>query len=496
MPARTRIPPSRVADPEFFITLAAILALGAVLMLRRIGDAPFWRDEIWTSSISSRPLGGVLDVMVNRETNMGLYYLSAHGWLSFDGGEGWLRTLSVVFALGAIVMTALFVRDLLGNFWGLVSAVVLGLNPFFFYYAREARAYSMVIFMAAALMFCFGRASAASRIDRWKVLYGLFAVLAVYTQLLSVFLVAAHAATLALNRRITRSWVIVHMAILALVLPVVLYVLTTGGGNPDWLGRPTIGELIAFGGTAIGYDPSQPWTYLVVPVTCAVLLAAGVAAITEDAYRPVVARAVIAILGPVMLIWLISQAKPLFFARYMVWVLPYLIFLLVLGLSRLPSRPALVIATCALVLLPWLSVDLDYTNQIKGEDPRAATEHVVERAQPGDVVLFRPAWTRVVYDQYLDARAKSPEDVALAPGGSLLETGDIVGREISSAELEKALADARRVWVVGYPESKWSITPEPARLVESKSVESGEWILQEDQDFGQLNVRLYEVPSG
>ena len=492
-PARTHDRPSRVTDPEFCVGLAAIVALGAGLMLRRIGDAPLWRDEIWTSSISSRSLGGVFDVMANRETNMGLYYLTAHGWLSLDGGDGWLRTLSVVFALGAVVMTALFVRDVLGNVWGLVSAVVLGLNPFFFWYAREARAYSMVIFMAAAAIFFFGRASASSRIDRWMVLYGLFAVLGVYTQLLFVFLVASHAATLAVNRRITRSWVIVHTAILALVSPLVLYVLASGRGHPDWLDRPTVGDLIEFGGTALGYDRTQPWTHLVVPLTCAVLLVVGVAAIAEQAYRPVVAGALIATIGPVMGIWLISQAKPLFLARYMVWVLPYLTFLLVLGLSRLPSRPTLGIASCALILFPWLRVDLAYSDQIKGEDPRAATAHVVESSRPGDVVLFRPAWSRVVYEQYRDGRATSPEDVAIAADGSMLETGDIVAREISAAELEEALEGARRVWVVGYPDSNWSITSEPARQMESASVESGEWTLQDERDFGDLNVRLYEV---
>ena len=120
-----------VPTTAFRVALAGIAGFAAALASVHIGRAPLWRDEAVTSSVAQRSLGDVIQVLLHREGNMGLYFLTAHFWVKLGTSEAWLRSLSVVFAVLAVVATALTIELILGRRAAFARALLLGTNPFF-----------------------------------------------------------------------------------------------------------------------------------------------------------------------------------------------------------------------------------------------------------------------------------------------------------------------------------------------------------------------------
>jgi mannosyltransferase len=471
--------------------LAAIVVVQGVLMSWDLGHAPLWRDEIWTYSISDRPLRGVLAVMVHREANMGLYYLLAHAWLGIGRSDAWLRVISVFFALGAVVFVALMVRDLLGRRAGLMAALFLGFNPFLFAFGREARGYTMAVFFVAAATAALARCWQQGDSARLQVAWALLIVAGAYTQLLVVVVALAQFGLLLVARRMTRRWFITFVVTGLAVSPLALYSVLNDRGQTGWVTRPGIGAFFGFATSLAGLQVIGVLLSVVLVVSA--LLAARRDRSGHD--RDLAVAALVSLVGPTLLIWLVSQAKPLFVPRFLIWVLAPFILLLVLGFERLPGPRALAIGTAILLVASWVITDGGYIRDIKSEDPRSATAFVQRRAAVGDVILFEPSWARVVYQHYLVNGRNSPADVALAPHGSLEDVGDIVARERSAGDVRSAVEQASRVWVVSYPTSNWSLAPEIARKVLSGEDAAHRWTRLEQKRFGDLEVTLYSTPT-
>lgn len=142
-----------------------MLATASVLFLFRIGQHPFWSDELLTAEIvvhqSQSEIwnprhpgmegGGIRGCMVP-------YYSAAKIWCSTLGSsEAGLRSLSAVSALVALAM----ILALGPSFWGLgrraslVAAVLFTLSPMMLWYAQEARYYAFLQPISLAVCSCY-----------------------------------------------------------------------------------------------------------------------------------------------------------------------------------------------------------------------------------------------------------------------------------------------------------------------------------------------------
>ena len=101
-----------------------------------------------------------------------LYYLVARLWLVFGSSDAWLRSLSVLFAALAVVVTAATVGRILDRRAAVVAGVLLATNPFFVDYAREARAYSLVVLLTSCSWYLLVRGWWNGS-TRWRAAYGL-----------------------------------------------------------------------------------------------------------------------------------------------------------------------------------------------------------------------------------------------------------------------------------------------------------------------------------
>jgi mannosyltransferase len=156
-----------------------------------------------------------------------LYYLLLHGWVYLVGDSVFaVRSLSIVFAGGAVVMTYFIGRTLFDKRVGALSALLFAVSSFELQVSQEARMYSLMVLLACTSMYF------VIRFIRQRDLvasigYVLATTLLVYTHVYAFFLVLAQnifvITLVAMESRERRSrcvsWVAMQGAVLVLFAP-------------------------------------------------------------------------------------------------------------------------------------------------------------------------------------------------------------------------------------------------------------------------------------
>jgi hypothetical protein len=108
------------------------------------------------------------------------------------------------------------------------------------------------------------------------------------------------------------------------------------------------------------------------------------------------------LLFPIIGLYAVSSVRPLFTARYLIFVLPSYLLLLACGVLAV-SRHSRLLAACllaALLAVNSLSLFRQATTPIKA-DLRGATRYVAARWSDGDLVIFQIPHSRYSFDYYL-----------------------------------------------------------------------------------------------
>lgn len=147
------------------------------------------------------------------------YYLLLNLWSRLLGLEpGKLRLLSAVFSLAAVPALYWFALELFQSHTiAAISVWLYALSPFQLIYAQQAREYSMWILLtllSSASLICAAR---RPRLRSW-ILYFLLTCAMLWTHVLSIWIVAAHAAFMAIHLRGNRKALIAFGSAAALSL--------------------------------------------------------------------------------------------------------------------------------------------------------------------------------------------------------------------------------------------------------------------------------------
>ena len=119
-----------------------------------------WLDEATTALVAKMPLTDIFNKFLPGDFHPPLYYLLMKFWIGvFGSSEVSLRTPSLIFAL----LTVYLVYKMYGKVW----ALLLATSPLLFYYAQEARMYSMAMFLVALAIFSFVKITKRSRVEWW-----------------------------------------------------------------------------------------------------------------------------------------------------------------------------------------------------------------------------------------------------------------------------------------------------------------------------------------
>jgi hypothetical protein len=141
--------------------LAATAGAVAFLLVRIVPDVdakPLFEDEAVAGLIGARPFGEILVTTVWDRGGAPLHFLLAHLAFEFDASAEALRWLSVVFALGTVVLCYDLGRRLAGEFAGVGAAVVAATSGMLAVYGSFGRMYALLAFVSALAATLFVRA--------------------------------------------------------------------------------------------------------------------------------------------------------------------------------------------------------------------------------------------------------------------------------------------------------------------------------------------------
>lgn len=496
--------------------------IGLTFALRMLGlDAEsLWRDEVDAVRFAIQPLGDLLGFFVVPGQNGPLYYLLLRPWLHLAGhSELALRFLSLAFGTLTVPLVYRLGRRLFPTLpsLALLAALLTAGSPYLVWYSREGKMYTLAV---ALVLFSMDRYLAALERGGWHrwLLYVVGASAAFYVHLIAALMVPAQAILFFLQGSETRQsrwkpWLasmavltVPYLPLLSWQLPLILNPSDSTGYQFVSLPRMLHSLLANY---SMGVMHSDVLWSLALFV--GLLLAAGMIWRGQKDRLRSLAILLCWLLVPLLLFFLITLVRPIYTARYLIFVLPAYLLLLSVGLVAI-WRHSRLLASLWLVLLLVSNargIWVQARTPLKA-DFRGATGYVAGRMAPSDLLLFQIPYGRHSFDYYYEyARLSSQPEPAvwvgdggfkvflplvLGGGGEayLWEEGLYTNGGMSLEGVDRAMSDLSAghqvVWLVATEVPLW----DERGLVQAWLDEHA--TLTDDAQFVGVAVMRYELP--
>jgi mannosyltransferase len=500
----------RLWTPLSVVIVAISLVVGAILRFLFLVRKTFWFDECFSVEVARLHWHDFAMLLWRREANMSLFYLLLRGWLHFGSSPYFIRSLSVVFSLSALPALFWLAGKLFNRRVAMLSVALLSVNAYHIRYAQEVRSYSLFVLLAI-LSSGFFVELLRKPSDRNCCGYIISSTLAVYSHLFAVLLVTAQwlslrywlsgrkiagTGTVASGRFLRKAWIWIGVA----CAPLLIFAAKTGAGPIRWIQRPRFHDLLRVAEQMAGNDGA--------PLLLLYLAACAFAVFGRETFREPAGESdkwqhwrirflLLWWLFPPALILVLSLGRPLFLGRYFIFCMPALIVLAAAGLTKLHSRWLSLVALAAVLVLSVRGTASYYRRDfdLERDGSEAATNHILDDAHAGDVILFHIAEARVPYEFFKAIREKDSNRLSNAPEvayprhGEGLDYRDFTGKP--SRELVKSIGDHyTRVWLVlmsngspGHPDATTMMLNQVlAAFPHEQRIE-----------FPQVEVRLYST---
>jgi hypothetical protein len=512
MPAETAAQPTvrtRDLGVSGSLTLLAVFAAGATLRFLDLTRKPFWFDECFSVVAARLDWPNFLHLLWWREGNMSLYYVLLRGWLHFGGTEFFIRALSVVLAVAGLPAIYWLACILFDRRTAIISVALLSVNAYHIRYAQEARSYSLFFLLAvlSSGFFC----AYLEMPSRGNLLgYILTSIFCVYGHFYALLLIGTQTVALGMSgkhspakgrsaevgslRELRRGWIWICVA----VLPVVIFIAKTGAGPIRWIHRPGIRDLTVFYERLAG---NGGWVLLALYLAaCTVAVVPFINQIFTresetcgELWR--VQFLLLWLLFPVILAALLSLARPIFLARYFIFCLPPFILLAAAGLGRLkkPWQMGALLAVMLLLSVKGTLAYYDHDFDLERDAIGAASNYLLDHAQPSDAAIFYIPGTRVGYEFYQSLRGVPGPEIIYPKHGDRLEYRDFTGKPTAEF-LGSIPRQYERVWVVlmnNVATDKGGISRPDATTLMLSDVMTQSFPSMQQWEFPDVEVRLY-----
>lgn len=327
---------------KWLVLAGVILAMGISLTIGLMQSV--WFDEAYSIWLAKQPLGELLR-LTSVDTHPPLYYILLKGWAGIFGwSEFALRSFSVLAMGGALAVGAVLVRRLFGTRAALVALAFAMFAPFLLRYGFEIRMYALASFIGIAATYILVCAveEKGRRKQVWLyVLYAVLVALGVYTLYYTALLWIVHVVWLVWLARYRKQpifkqhWWLAYAGSVVLFLPwlpTFLKQLNNGALAPISQ-QMTVENLVGVMSFTFLYQPS--WQLngllsLVVVLMIGLAIYVGVRAfkLVDKKQKPYLMLLALYAFLPILLIALISLARPMYVERYLAHVLIGLVLFL------------------------------------------------------------------------------------------------------------------------------------------------------------------------
>jgi mannosyltransferase len=421
------------ASAPVLLTLIFIIVVGTLFRVHLLAARSLWLDEAASVALVRLPWKTFWRVLWNHEANMVLYYLLLRGWIHLGDSEFAVRSLSVLFGVAAIPAIYFLGNRFLGSKAGLTSAALLALHSFHIRYSREARSYSLLVFLLILSTYFFLCSLESPARKKYWIAYVLVSVLAVYAHLFAVLLLVSQWLSLGFTRLrqigLARIfWITSTFGLL--VSPMAVFVRRNDRGQLDWIHQPTAslflnsmrlltGNFFSYPSTAIQRD-ALLILYALFWVLAVLSLAPFSGAKSASSDEGLVVRLVaLCLIFPIGSTLFISFWKPVFISRFMIICVPAMVLLAGCGISK-PGRFSIRLRwvtplAVAVMIGLSLSASYRYCRATPESGWRSVTREILTQQQPGDVALFFVLARQPFEYEYYVSREMSEHGVTFSP---------------------------------------------------------------------------------
>jgi uncharacterized membrane protein len=381
----------RIRRTPDLLWMTIICWLGFALRMVQLGDQSLWYDEAygWLNFAGTDFWTG-LKISLAGFVHPPLYYILSRPFTILGEHEWVLRLPAVMTGTLAIPAIYLLGKRVGGRRLGLLTALLLTLNPFHVWFSRDVRNYSLALLLSILMVYFFLRILRGERAWIWFTLYS---ALGFITHYFCLILPLAQFIYFLLNfrrrYRLFRRWVL-NMAIAFLPLLFWLIALFTQEEQMigiAWIPTPKIWAPLVtlwnFSLLTIGQ-----WTILEV-VGLPFFVVAFILGLGRSRYRQWL---ILWLFVPLVSILLVSRAtgRNIYVDRYFVVCLPAFLLLLALGAFRPHKRWAWIGLSLALLVASAAgTVRIFVDPHLAKEDWRTAIAVVSEQRMPDDLMILR-----------------------------------------------------------------------------------------------------------
>ncbi|MFQ5433663.1 MAG: glycosyltransferase family 39 protein [Anaerolineae bacterium] len=375
----------------------------------RIDHQSLWLDELFSVFLARR---GWADIVAGtaQDSLPPLYYFLLHPAISSGANDLLVRLGAAFFSILTIPLLYSLAITLFDVQTALASAWLLALNPFHILFAQEARMYTLLALFSVAASFFFWRAWIQDRPRDW-VLFSAATALAFYTHTLAFLnLLALDLFALSQVSHLKRRWrtlLVANTAVGILYLPWMVAVARQlthvatefSAGNRSPLSLVSAIYLFLFGQSLPAW--AMPIALAIgLTLLAFILLAVRYHSSALATYRPLWFAAFVFFV-PVLGLYLISLAQPLFVERRLLPASLGLLLLLAWGIAHARPRRLNKILGVALVSMMLVTLPNYYFNPAVQKIPmREVAERVAAQWQPGDVIIHTSDTSALAFAYY------------------------------------------------------------------------------------------------
>ena len=390
--------------------MVGLVALAFALRAAGLDFQSLWRDEVDAIRFATRAWDQVFRMFVQPGQNGPLYYLTLRPWLRLAGeSEYALRFFSVISGTLAVALVYRVARRLFPSLpvLALLAAALAATSPYLIWYGQEGKMYSLVLALVLISMDRYLSALDRGGWQRW-LLYVAFTAIAVYVHLIAAFMIPVQIIAffvMGSDKRKARwkGWLFSTGILLLPYVPLMRWQLPLLLSPADTGYRfVPLHDMLSSLLVSYSLGPisgSLRWTIVFFLV---VLFAA--AWLWRDHRSRLASLGILAcwVLVPVMGLFLLTLVRPMYTARYLIFVLPAYLTLLAAGVVVIAGRSRLLAAVLLAALLGTnlLGVVRQSQTPLKA-DFRSATEYVESRRAPGDLLVFQIPYGRHAFNYYL-----------------------------------------------------------------------------------------------
>jgi len=470
--------------------LAGIVLAGFALRLATIDTRGLWLDEAVSLDQAGRSLSGVIQTQVGG-VHPPLFHILLHFWIGLFGtNEVVVRSYALMFGTAAIVAAYWAGRVIFeSRRVGLFAAAVVAFSPYHIWYAQEARMYTMMLFFGMLSVGFLALAARRGSPGRWTAYFAV-TLLGLFTHYFFAFLVLCEVLyflvfevfgrLMAIPREERRSTWRRPWGVFADVPwsgPWLITIVAMGLALGAWVAWAVVlPQVLAGNGPLISSITSSGLGYGQLPPSFAVRFNDVVLVMVElfagfhpspvmfglVAMWPLVIYATLLLLGRlspmrretvmlvwcssgILLVWALGQWQGQVLAsRYLMALSVPIVLLAARLLDRIPTRARLAIAAAAIALslVGWADQSFDPANMMRYSD-REAIAYVAANERPGDVIVYEPFYTDVLFAYYL------PKDLVAYEFPQRGVLGDVRNSKAQIAQdLVRLTAGSKRVWLV------------------------------------------------